>query len=412
MSVLNLLNIYALDYAVESTFGVAPADSPDGYRRLKILDRPVISLAPETLAEAVRSYRLTRTPAHRGALGGTFRFTCLLRGGGVAATDTTGCGEAELGPLLLLSGMKAVAPTPAPRTSAIGTAGTATAAGAPLTVYEGTGARMAAGQGVATPWGVVTVRDVADNSVVLSRGPTAAPSLSQPQVLVGGRCYTPVSAPGELVHLPTATLRFTTPEATLTLTGCAFTFTLRGDAKGLITVEFSGPFDGYAVSEPVQPADPPMGSPWPVAGLKALGAPLSYDNTTTPCAGFTFTLGSRIEPMADLGAPNGRAGFYIADRDGQALTATLYYSRAYFSHARSMDPRPVELNIPGASAANLPGSGHWANLFIPAADVSVETVTAGGVEAVTLTAVPVDPGAAPALGGTALYAGDVFITLG
>jgi hypothetical protein len=146
-----------------------------------------------------------------------------------------------------------------------------------------------------------------------------APSPSQPQALVGGRCYTPVSAPGELIHLPTATLRFTTPEATLTLTGCAFTFTLKGDAKGLIEVEFSGPFDGYTVSEPVEPADPPSGSPWPSAGLKALGAPLSYDDTTTPCAGFTFTLGSRIAPMADLGAPNGRAGFYIADRDGQAF---------------------------------------------------------------------------------------------
>ena len=32
MSALNLLNIYALDYAVESTFGVAPADPPGPIR--------------------------------------------------------------------------------------------------------------------------------------------------------------------------------------------------------------------------------------------------------------------------------------------------------------------------------------------------------------------------------------------
>ncbi len=293
------VNVFALEYARETTFRVA---ATTGFQRVRVTAKPTARLTLEQAGASETAYALSNAASVRGAKGGSLTFRVALRAGDGY--------EGELCDLFELAGMKA--------------------------------------------------------------------ATSENEALSGLDVLATVREPEDLVNLPTATFRLTTPGTTLTLTGCALNFRIVGGAGGLAEVEFTATCDGYEVGAEVSPQSLAASSE---TALRALGALVRYEGESLACASLEFARGLNLQEQKDVGATNGRAGFFAADSSSMRLAATLYHHTTKFGHGEVATTRDVLVRFGGETGARVV-------VWVPKADVRFERAEEGGLLAMKLAAVP------------------------
>ncbi|GAB4295307.1 MAG: hypothetical protein Kow0090_10160 [Myxococcota bacterium] len=319
---VNSFNVFAVEYAKEQAFS---SDPLTGYIALRTEERPEIKTDLEILGDGLRRFKLAREKGVRGGKGGSFSLSVRLSGSGTAAGNGVPTEESELSPLLLACGMKPV--FMAHKAGSLVQSG---GGGAVVNVSDGTGDNWAPGAGIISEKGEINFVQSVDSGGdpdVITCIKSWATQPEPSEEIFNTRTLYPVNQASELGELETFSFRFHAPEFLLKLLGCCVAdFSIKGNARNLIVVTLDLLFNDFEFAAPEDPAEladlPPS--------LKALGAPFFYDGVETPVAGFEFKLGNIVNPISDINAPQGRSGWFIADRR-PSLTLAAYYNAGHHS---------------------------------------------------------------------------------